>query len=56
MTRIPGAVAATLLSGAAWAVTHILYVVLLVRYHSNPRLVALIGVLIAAAVVLRWLE
>ena len=56
MGRVPGALAANLLSGLAWVVSRIVYGVLKVRYHRDWKILLIfIGSGLALAALLRWI-
>ncbi len=52
MARVSGAVAAALLSGWAWLLTHTVYGVLRIMYRRDVRVMALFAGIIAAVVLL----
>jgi hypothetical protein len=56
MARVSGAVAAALLSGWAWLLTHTVYGVLRIMYRRDVRVMALFAAIIAAVVLLlNWI-
>ena len=56
MQRATGAVAAAVISGGSWLITHTVYGVLRIMYRRDLRVVALFAAIIAAIVLLiRWI-
>jgi hypothetical protein len=56
MTRTTGTVAAALISGASWLLTHTIYGVLRIMYRRDVRMMALFAAIILAIVLLvRWI-
>ena len=52
MTRVSGALAAAVISGGSWLITHTVYGVLRIMYRRDMRVVALFAGIIAAFVLL----
>lgn len=56
MTRTTGTVAAALISGASWLLTHTIYGVLRIMYRRDVRMMGLFAAIIIAIVLLvRWI-
>ena len=52
MTRVSGALAAAVISGGSWLITHTTYGVLRIMYRRDMRVVALFAGIIAVPVLL----
>ncbi len=52
MTRVSGALAAAVISGGSWLITHTTYGVLRIMYRRDMRVVALFAAIIAVPVLL----
>jgi hypothetical protein len=55
MARVTGSVAAALMSGASWLLTHTIYGVLRIIYRRDLRVMALFaGIILAVVLLISW--